>query len=53
MENINACNLVLKVKFPIQRNDGTVKVIEAYRAQHNHYREPCKGGNRDLNDNFK
>ncbi len=44
LEQIKACNAVYKMKFPIRRDDGTIEVIEAYRAQHSHHKTPCKGG---------
>jgi glutamate dehydrogenase (NAD(P)+) len=44
VKQIMACNSVLRVSFPIQRDDGTVEVVRAYRAQHSHHRTPCKGG---------
>ena len=44
LEQIIACNAVYKMKFPIRRDDGTIEVIEAYRAQHSHHKTPCKGG---------
>ena len=44
LEQIKECNAVYRMKFPIKRDDGSVEVIEAYRAQHSHHKTPCKGG---------
>src|SRR5947199_6615575 len=44
LEQIKECNSVFRMKFPIKRDDGSVEVIEAYRAQHSHHKTPCKGG---------
>ena len=44
LEQIKACNAVYRMKFPIRRDDGSIQVIEAYRAQHSHHKTPCKGG---------
>lgn len=41
---IKACNSLLRVNFPLRRDDGTVEVIRGYRAQHSHHRLPVKGG---------
>jgi glutamate dehydrogenase (NAD(P)+) len=41
---IRACNSVLRVTFPLRRDDGSVEAINGYRAQHSHHRLPCKGG---------
>ncbi|MCB0528589.1 MAG: Glu/Leu/Phe/Val dehydrogenase, partial [Saprospiraceae bacterium] len=43
LQQIKACNLVLRIRFPIRVN-GDYQVIEAYRAQHSHHRLPTKGG---------
>lgn len=34
----------LKVSFPVEMDDGSVKVFEGYRVQHSSIRGPCKGG---------
>src|SRR4051812_23708613 len=44
LEQIKACNAVYRMKFPIQRDDGNIEVIEAYRVQHSQHKTPCKGG---------
>jgi len=44
LQQIVACNSVLRVSFPIARDDGSIVVIRGYRAQHSHHRTPCKGG---------
>jgi glutamate dehydrogenase (NAD(P)+) len=43
VDQIKACNLVLRVRFPI-RVGNDFEVIEAYRVQHSHHRLPTKGG---------
>ena len=44
LEQISACNSVYRMRFPIKKEDGSIEVIEAYRAQHSHHKTPCKGG---------
>ena len=34
----------MEVNFPLQKDDGTIEMIQGYRAQHSHHRTPCKGG---------
>ncbi len=34
----------LKVALPVRMDDGSVRVFEGYRVQHNSSRGPCKGG---------
>ena len=41
---------VLKLNMPLRRDDGTIEVIPAYRAQHSYHRVPCKGGIRYAGD---
>ncbi|KAJ8906510.1 hypothetical protein NDN08_003003 [Rhodosorus marinus] len=44
LETIKSCNSVVQLSFPLRRDDGSIEMIEAYRAQHSHIRLPCKGG---------
>jgi glutamate dehydrogenase (NAD(P)+) len=44
LNQIKACNAVYRMKFPIKRDDGSIEVVEAYRAQHSHHKTPTKGG---------
>ena len=43
LEQIKACNSILRIKFPVKIGDG-IEVIEAYRVQHSHHKLPTKGG---------
>ena len=44
LEVIKAPKTVIKFNMPLRRDNGTLEVIEAYRAQHSYHRVPCKGG---------
>lgn len=44
LNQIKACNSVYSMQFPLRKDDGSIEVIEAYRAQHSHHRMPTKGG---------
>ena len=41
---IKTCNSVYHFTFPLRRVDGSVEVIEAWRAEHSHHKLPTKGG---------
>jgi glutamate dehydrogenase (NAD(P)+) len=43
LAQIKACNSVYHMTFPAKIGDEFV-VIEAYRVQHSHHRQPTKGG---------
>merc|ERR1712038_279694 len=50
---IEPCSHVIKINFPLLRDDGAFEMITGYRAQHSHHRTPCKGGIRyslDVNE---
>lgn len=44
LEQVRACNSVYRMRFPVKRDDGSIAVVEAYRAEHSHHRLPTKGG---------
>jgi glutamate dehydrogenase (NAD(P)+) len=44
LQQIKVCNTVLRMEFPVKRDDGSIEVITAYRAEHSHHRLPTKGG---------
>ncbi|KAI8905629.1 hypothetical protein EDD86DRAFT_193808 [Gorgonomyces haynaldii] len=50
LSHIKATDSLLAVTFPIEKPDGTVEVIRAYRAQHSRHRTPVKGGIRYAED---
>jgi glutamate dehydrogenase (NAD(P)+) len=41
---IKNCNSVYHFTFPLQRTDGSIEVIHAWRAEHSHHKLPTKGG---------
>ncbi len=44
LDQIKQCNDLCCFSFPIKRDDGTIKVIKAWRAEHSHHQLPVKGG---------
>lgn len=44
LEQIKACNVVLHFRFPVERDDGSIEVVDAWRAAHSAHRLPVKGG---------
>jgi glutamate dehydrogenase (NAD(P)+) len=50
LEQIKACNSVYRMAFPLRRDDGTIEVIHAWRAEHSHHKLPTKGGIRYSDD---
>ena len=44
LAQIKACNVVVQFSFPIRRDDGSLEVIRAWRAQHSQHKLPTKGG---------
>ena len=44
LSQIRACNNVYHITFPLKRDDGSIAVIDGWRAQHSVHRLPTKGG---------
>ena len=44
LEQIKICNSVYHMTFPLERDDGTIETIHAWRAEHSHHKLPTKGG---------
>lgn len=44
LEQIRMCNSVYAMEFPLVRDDGSIRVIQAFRAEHSHHKHPSKGG---------
>ncbi|HXF95926.1 MAG TPA: Glu/Leu/Phe/Val dehydrogenase [Gemmatimonadales bacterium] len=44
LRHIRTCHSVYYMSFPVKRDDGTIEVVEAWRAEHSHHRLPTKGG---------
>lgn len=44
LAQIKACNAVYYMSFPLKRDDGTIEVIHAWRAEHSQHKSPTKGG---------
>jgi len=53
LNQIRECNFVCKFSFPIQRDDGSIEVVNGWRAEHSNHKLPTKGGIRfslDVNE---
>ena len=53
ISQIRSCNFVCRFSFPIERDNGKIEVIQAWRAQHSNHKLPTKGGIRfsmDVNE---
>ena len=44
LAQIKHCNSVYRMEFPLKRDDGSIDVIKAFRAEHSHHKQPTKGG---------
>ncbi len=44
LEQIKVCNSVYHMAFPLERDNGTIEVMHAWRAEHSQHKLPVKGG---------
>lgn len=44
LRQIKICNSVYHMTFPLKRDDGSIEVIHAWRAEHSQHKLPTKGG---------
>ncbi len=44
LEQIKVCNSVYHMAFPLERDDGSIEVVHAWRAEHSQHKLPTKGG---------
>ncbi|MFT4603875.1 MAG: glutamate dehydrogenase (NAD(P)+) [Rhodothermales bacterium] len=44
LAQIRICNGVYAMEFPLKRDDGSIGVVKAWRAEHSHHKLPVKGG---------
>jgi glutamate dehydrogenase (NAD(P)+) len=44
MEQLKVCNSVYHMAFPVHKDDGSIEVIHAWRAEHSQHKLPTKGG---------
>lgn len=44
LDQIKYCNSVYSFKFPLKNEDGTYEIIDGFRVEHSHHKQPVKGG---------
>ena len=44
LNQIKACNNICRLEFPVERDDGNIEVVRAFRSEHSHHKKPTKGG---------
>lgn len=44
LEQIQVCNSVYHIAFPVERDDGSIEVVHGWRAEHSQHKLPTKGG---------
>jgi len=44
LSQMKICNDVLHITFPLEKDDGKIEVIKAWRVEHSHHKLPTKGG---------
>lgn len=44
IDQVRACNAVYRMRFPVREDNGDIRVVVAFRAEHSFHRLPTKGG---------
>jgi len=44
LRQIKTCNSFYHMRFPVRLDDGSIEVVEAWRAEHSQHKLPTKGG---------
>jgi glutamate dehydrogenase (NAD(P)+) len=44
LAQVRSCNSVYHFTFPLKRDDGSIEVLNGWRAEHSHHKLPTKGG---------
>ncbi len=44
LKQVKNCNAIYRMQFPVRADDGSIRVVEAFRAEHSYHRLPTKGG---------
>jgi glutamate dehydrogenase (NAD(P)+) len=44
LDQIKYCNSIYEFKFPLKLEDGSIKIVVAFRVEHSHHKNPVKGG---------
>ena len=44
LDEIKAGNSLYRFEFPLRHADGSIRVVQAWRAEHSHHKLPVKGG---------
>jgi len=44
LAQVRSCNSAYAMRFPVKRDDGSITVVQAFRAEHSQHRLPTKGG---------
>lgn len=44
LDQIKYCNSIYEFKFPLKNDDGSIKIVQAFRVEHSHHKMPVKGG---------
>lgn len=44
LSQIKICNDILHITFPLEKDDGSIEAIHAWRVEHSHHKLPTKGG---------